>query len=118
MNAYAEMLVDGLVELEEMVGASFSWPLAAGDQAEVYACSGGSELRGKRLDIGGFQFHADCVIVVRAALFGNGPRPESKQRLVYRSTPEAAGRVWRVDAVRTVYDAILVLECNDPTQGA
>ena len=112
MNEITQTLLDGLVQLEEVVGATITW--AGGE----YRCVGGSELRGKRLDLGGFQFHSDTVAVVRSDLFAGGARPAAKQTILYRSVPEAAGITWRIDAVRTLHEAILVLECNDVKQAA
>jgi hypothetical protein len=83
-----------------------------------YPCVGGSERMGKRLDLGGFQLISDTAIVVRMSVFGDGARPQAKQTLVYKNDREAAGRRWRIDAVRGFWEVVLLLECNDPDQGA
>lgn len=107
MNAIAESLVDGLIDREADCGSTITW--AGAD----YPCSGGSEMKGKKLDIGGFQFNADCVLVIRTSLFGSS-RPQEKQTLLYTSTPGATATKWRIDTVRILFDAFLVLECNYP----
>jgi len=110
MNDYAAAIVSGLVMLEEETEASFNW------KGADYPCVGGAEKRGKRLDVGGFQFHSDCPIVARASVFGEGGLPAQKQTLVFTSGPGAAARTWRIDEVTIVWGEIVVLECNDPTQ--
>jgi len=80
-------------------------------------CSGGASKEGKTLDIGGFKPNAEVVLVVRVATLAPGGRPSQKQTVQYVSAPNAAARALRIDTVTTLYDAILVLECNDPNQG-
>jgi hypothetical protein len=110
MNAFAEMLVDGLIRIEEETKATIKF------KGETYPATGGAEARGKRIDLGGFQFHSDCPIVVRASVFGEDPLPVQKQTLIYSSGPDIEGLTWRIDEVRTIWGEIIVLECNDPTQ--
>lgn len=104
------MLVDGLRMLEEVTRASLTF------KGDSYPCTGGAEARGKKLDMGGFQFHSDCPIVVRASVFGDYPLPTQKQTVDFSSGPDIKSRTWRVDEVRTLWGEIVILECNDPTQ--
>lgn len=96
--------------LEEVTGATIVW------KGQTYPCTGGAEARGKKLDMGGFQLHSDCPIVVRLAVFGNEGVPVPKQTVIFTSGPEVDGKTWRIDEARTVLGAALALECNDPTQ--
>jgi hypothetical protein len=110
MNDFAAALVDGLSMLEEVTGATLTY------RGKAYPCTGGAEARGKKIDLGGFQFHSDCPLVVRASVFGKAGPPSQKQEIVFCSGPGATARGWRVDEVRTVWGEIVVLECNDPSQ--
>lgn len=113
MSELVDTLIDGLIDREQEIGSRINWA------GQDMACSGGSSKEGKMLDIGGFKPNAAVTIVLRVSLLEAGSGlPKSKQSLVYASSPGAPTRSLRIDAVNTLYNSILVLECNDPSQGA
>lgn len=115
MNEITESLIDALKQREEEVGSQAVWA------GQDLPCSGGESREGKTLTIGGFRFNAAVVVVIRIAELdpdAASTRPVPKQSLVYTSEPDAPGRTLRIDTVTTLYNEILVLECNDPNQGA
>jgi hypothetical protein len=108
-----DTLIDGLLEREADTGSTVRW------FAQTMPCSGGSSKEGKTLDIGGFRPNAQVVLVLRIAVLDpSAGRPRSKQTINYVSAPLAASRALLIDTATTLYDAILVLECNDPNQGS
>ena len=113
MNEVTEILLEGLKERESQIGSALIW---AGKRLP---CSGGAELGGKLLQAGGYRVTAAVPLVLRLAVLPDGiGRPQEKQTLSYFSVPGAAGRSLRIDSVTVLYDAVLVLECEDPRQGA
>ena len=113
MNDAAEMIVEALKQREESVGASILWG------AQRYPCSGGEVLGGKTLQEGGWRLKAQATIVVRVEVFPAPPGPpQEKQRITYFADRHAAGRGLRIDSLNPLWSQVLVLECNDPNQGA
>jgi hypothetical protein len=109
MNELAENFIEGLLEVEDLVGATIQWA------GKTFPSVGGSERMRKRLDLGGFQLISGTATVVRMCVFGNGARPQAKLTLIYKS--ERAGPAVE-DRCGQGWDAVLLLECNDPEQGA
>ncbi len=111
MTEQAQHLIDGLLETEAALGAVIQWG------GRNYPCTGGPVFGGKRLDAGGFRLQADATLVLRLAVFANGT-PQEKQLLSYCSTAEDAPRALRIKSATTLWGAVLILECEDPKQGA
>lgn len=111
MSELVDTLIDSLLEREADVGSTITW---AGSD---YPCSGGAELGGKTLSEGGFRLSSQVPIVLRTAVFSDqNTRPREKQILIYKSSPTALAKTLRIDAATLLYDSILVLDCNDPSQ--
>lgn len=111
MDDATQCLLDGLID-SESAGAVVTW--AGAD----FPCCGGEELGGKLLQAGGFRLSANVTVVLRLELFAGAASPQEKQRLTYTSAPGADARSLRIDT-RTIFrNALLILECNDPNQGA
>lgn len=111
MNDVLTELVDGLLERETDLGGQIAFAGAN------YPCSGGDQLVMRLLQEGGFRQTAQTTIVVRVAVIPAGVAlPQQKQSLSYTSTPGAVPQLLRVDSVDTVFNAILVLTCQDPNQ--
>ncbi|MDD5351100.1 MAG: hypothetical protein PHQ12_12885 [Chthoniobacteraceae bacterium] len=95
-----------------MAGATITW------SGGIFPCAGGPELGGKLLEAGGLRLTAAVTLVVRMDHFVGGVSPQEKQRISYTSVPGATARDLRIDT-RTIFrNALLILECNDPAQGA
>jgi len=105
------MTIEALLEREGSVGASI---IFAGNP---YPCCGGEATSGKTLDIGGWKPNADATLVLRLAVFGGAPAPGLKDQVTYTSDPDAAPRQLRVESMKEFWGAVLVLACNDPSQG-
>jgi hypothetical protein len=112
MDEFTETLLEGLASLEESSGATITW------RDNDYPVAGGPELGGKLLGQGGYRVTAQVTIVVRVALFGSGARPVEKSEILYTSAEGADGRPLKIQSVNIFRNAFLVLECNDPNQGA
>lgn len=111
MNAIAQALVDGLMVLEETVGATITWA------GETYPCTGGGQLGGKMLGMGGYRITAQSSIAVRTALF-EGAKPKEKQTLIYTSAEDADPQTLRITNINSFHGAFMILECDDLQQGA
>jgi hypothetical protein len=108
-----DTLVDGLLDRESDTGSIMTW------FGQALPCSGGASKEGKMLDIGGFKPNAAVVLVLRISLLAGGATtPLAKHSLTYTSEPGATPRKLLIDTVTTLYNELLVLECNDPSQGA
>lgn len=113
MNEITDLLIDALRDQESDVGSTLTW------SGQELPCSGSESREGKVLTIGGFRFNASVVLVLRIAeLDPDVGRPVPKNTLLYVSAPGASARTLRIDTVSTLYNQILVLECNDPNQAA
>lgn len=113
MSDIIDTLTDGLLDREADTGSTFTW------STQTVPCSGGASKEGKSLDFGGFKFNADVVIVVRiGALDPTKGLPIQKNQVSYVSAPSAPARSLRIDSITTLYNALLVFECNDPNQAA
>jgi hypothetical protein len=111
MSAILEALVAGQVMLEDDIGATITWAGAS------YPCSAGPEFGGKKIDEGGFRMQAAVKIRVRIELFLSG-RPQEKQTVMFSAKAGATARKYRIDSITNQHETLLVLECNDPAQGA
>lgn len=111
MDDATQMLVDGIEVIEDSVGATINW------NGGPYPCAGGAELGGKMLGYGGYRTTAQVTIVARAAVFP-AKRPREKDKLIYTSAPDADPRALRIDNLTVFRNAVLVMECTDPNQGA
>lgn len=77
----------------------------------TYNCVPGSTTRGKTLGSGGFGLEGDLALFVRDDLFGDGPRPASKQKLTF------SDREWQItDVVVPAGNPFLKLVCIDPNR--
>jgi hypothetical protein len=113
MSELTDTLIEGLLEREAEEGSQLAW--AGGN----YPCSGGAEVGGKKLDLGGWKPNADVTVVLRTgALPDANTRPQEKQLVIYTSRPGATAKNLRIDSATLLYDVILVLECNDPNKPA
>ncbi len=104
-------LVEGIRLLEDDMGSTFTWA------GQTFRCAGGAEFGGKAIDEGGFRVFSKLRIKVRTELL-NGNIPQEKQTLIYKGSPTATGKRYRIDSVSNYWDAVLQLDCNDPNQGA
>lgn len=105
MNVYADQLCQGLRLLEDGIGATMTWA------GTPYPCIAGAHFRGKAIDVGGLKLTADNTIVVRASLFAAG-RPQEKQSVSYKATPEAAAVNFTINRIGSLFNEILILECS------
>jgi hypothetical protein len=113
MSDVVDTLTEGLLEREAAEGSQITYA------GETYPCSGGAEFGGKKLELGGWKINADVSLVLRTAVFaGQQARPREKQLLAYTSQPGAAARALRIDSATLLYNAFLLLECNDPNRPA
>lgn len=113
MSEIVDNLVDGLLDRESDTGCTVSWA------GQTVVCSGGGAREGKVLDIGGFKPNAQVVIVIRLSVLApNMGRPTNKQSISFVSAPGAPAKALRVETATVLYNAILVLECNDPSAGS
>jgi hypothetical protein len=111
MDDATQLLLDGLAEFEA-VGSTFTW------NSLVLPVCAGPEVGGKLLEAGGLRINAANMIVIRVSHFNGGSLPAEKEKGVFLSVPEATPKTYRIDA-RTIFrNALLILECNDPAQGA
>jgi hypothetical protein len=112
MSELTDTLIEGLLE-RETEGSRLSWA------GQNLPCSGGAEVGGKVLDLGGWRPNADATVVLRiGALADPGTRPQEKQLVTYTSRPGATAKNLRVDSATLFYNVVLVLECNDPNRAA
>ena len=114
MDDATALLVEGVRELVESVGATIEWPVGSDS---LYPCAGGAELGGKLLGIGGYRTTAQVRIVVRTSLFGGNP-PSEKDRLIYVAGEEADPHTLRITSINGFRGALMVLDCDDPNQGS
>ncbi len=107
------LMLESLALSESSMRCSFDW---AGTN---YPCTGGPEYGGKRITEGGWRLHARLQIKVRIELFPDGISiPQEKQTILYRRNASADPKKYRIDSTTNLYGAILVLDCNDPSEGA
>lgn len=100
--SFGDDIVLDLLALETEFGQTFSWN--GGD----YSCVTGSLRRSRNLTDGGFSLDADLVVYVRTSLFGDGARPQSKEKITFDS------RTYRIeDVVVPATEPFLKLVCND-----
>jgi hypothetical protein len=111
VNEFAQILVDGLLEVEAVVGATMTWA------GSTVPCVGGQENASRVFDIGGFKLKADIPIVVRLSVL-NGNLPKEKQTIIYTSTEGATPIKLRLDSITPFWNAMLILGCTDPSQAA
>lgn len=112
MDEATEMLVDGLISIEESAQASIHW------NGEDYPCVGGAALAGRLLQEFGWQTSAEVPIVVRTAVLPAGKRPQAKQTLTYTSSPEDTSVKLRIKDATPFRAAFIVLACESPSGGA
>jgi len=107
------LMLEGLALSENSLRCSIIWA------GEEYPCTGGPEFGGKRIEAGGFRLNASVQIKVRTEVFPTGAGfPQEKQTIQYKRAATATPKTYRIDSIRNYYDAFLLLECNDPNQGA
>jgi hypothetical protein len=98
--------------IESQEGATLNW------RGTNYPCVAGPDLGGKLLGSGGYRVSAQQILVLRLAVLPPGINlPEEKQTITYKQTPEAQPQTVRIEALNTVANALLVMECNNPNQG-
>lgn len=108
-----DRLTDGLLDREADTGSTVSW------NGQTVPCSGGAARDGKTLDFGGFKLNAAVVLVVRISILDpTKGLPALKQTVQYLSAPSGPTQSLRLENLTIIYNAILVLECNDPNQAA
>ncbi len=112
MNEYAQTLIDGLMEVEEVVGATITWA------GTTYPCSHGTVVGGKLLGEGGYRTTAAVTLAVRTSLFSGQGLPASKQTISYKNNPDATAVTLNINSITNIYGEILTMECDDPNQGA
>ena len=106
-------LLDGLLDREAEIGATFTWAGA------TYACSGGEQLFSLLLQEGGFRQPEEVTIAVRIAVFPNGSAlPKQKQSLSYTSSPGATPNALRINKITYLWGQVLVMECHAGSQGS
>ena len=106
-------MLEGLAMSERSMRCSIIWA------GEEYPVTGGPELGGKRMDEGGFRLSSNVKIKLRTVLLNPGSgRPQEKQTILYKRSANSEPKKYRIDAITNYYDAFLLLECNDPAQGA
>jgi hypothetical protein len=109
MSDVTDMLLDGLLAREEDVGAQVTFA------GKTMPCSGGDEMMGKLLQLGGFRTTADVTIVLRMAALPDGtPAPSQQQSLTYVSAPDALPLLLRVKTVDSLMGVALIIKCMDP----
>jgi hypothetical protein len=108
----AQFLCDGIALIEGQEGASLNW------LGTDYPCVASPELGGKLLGNGGYRVTAQQTLVLRLALLPSGTTlPEEKNSLTFKSTPDDDAKTVRIDSINRIANAILVMECNAPSQG-
>ncbi len=107
------LTLEGLALSESSMRCSIIW---AGDE---YPVTGGPEIGGKRIDEGGFRLTAQLKIKLRLEVLPlGGGFPQEKQTLLYKRNANAEPKKYRIDAITNYFGAYMLLECNDPAQGA
>jgi hypothetical protein len=107
------LMLESLALSESSLRCTLTW---AGAE---YPCTAGPAYRGKRIDEGGWRAHAQLKVKVRTVLFPEGVGfPQEKQTVQVKLSANGEARRYRIDAVTNYYDAVLLLECEDPAQGA
>ena len=107
MSEYGDMLIDGLKEMEQAQGATFTW---AGTE---YPCAGGPPRFCKILQLGGMQTDASLVVAVRRELFGSNI-PKEKQLAQFKSDPDATPRTFKIDCITDAFNAVMQIEMTNP----
>ena len=108
-----------LASLEVYMGAgvgSFLW------NSVDYPCLASGNKGGKLLGEGGYRVTAQIGIAVRSELFADGlidgAKPQEKQTIVFTSRTGAEPRTLRIDSITEISDKVMILDCNDPNEGA
>lgn len=107
MSEYGDFLADGIKQMEETQGATFTW---AGTE---YPCAGGPPRFCKALQLGGMQTDADLVVVVRRELFADSI-PKEKNLASFKSDPDATPRTFKIDCVVDAFNDVLRIEMTNP----
>lgn len=104
MSEISDLTIDGLISLEDGLGAVMTW------NGEDYPVVPTSAVRGKDLGAGGFKLRSDVSLIVRNAMLPD-PGPQPKQKITY------LGDEYRIDTLeKTPGEPFIRLECNDPNQ--
>lgn len=110
---WVQMQLEGIAMAEVGMHCTMDWAGIAD-----IPCVGGPEFGGKRIDEGGWRPNASLKIKVRCALFPAGVGlPQEKQTIMYKRATNSTPKKYRIDSITNYYDAWLLLECQDPSQG-
>ena len=113
MNTIGQLYLSALLQSEARLGSVITY------KGKEYPCSGGAEMGGKALDIGGYEPACDVQVVLRTDAFASiSARPIEKSVVIYTSSPEAVPKTLRIDSINIFFDAVMVLDCVDINTGA
>jgi len=105
--AFVDDFVEALQELEDVIPATVSW------NSTDYPCFSSGFRKVGKLEDGGFSIDWTGTILVRVALFGDGPFPDRGQTVTFRDV------TYRIDSVlKAQGGSYFRLFCIDPTRGA